>query len=486
MRDAAYQATTTEFWGSMDAVGGPETWVLGGAFNCGKAQPGSADPPRCRAGWLAVVTVLRRAAIVAVGSELLTPSKLDTNSLHITEQLNRLGLDVVVKAVAGDSRDELTHVIRGAARTCRSADPVRRARARLTTTSRARQWQSALERPLAEDEAITARLRERFKARGFAMPMPETNRRQAMVPAGAVVIENTKGSAPGLWIDHDGKSVVLLPGPPRELKPMLAALVDGPLRERSSGEPLVRRVVRITGRIESDVDQAAAAALPGVGGGDRRRLRRRFWRPPARSSCTCPRRASSQDVVDRALERAVQRVVSTIGADVYSTDGRKLEQVVGDLLAAKGLHIAAAESCTGGLITSRLTDVPGSSRYVDQSVITYSNEAKTELLGVPAELLKAHGAVSEPVALAMADGIRARARADVGVGVTGIAGPTGGTPEKPVGMVVVAVVTASDRRCRTFRFFGEREQVKFQASQAALDMVRRMLARRSAERCARC
>ena len=164
-----------------------------------------------------------------------------------------------------------------------------------------------------------------------------------------------------------------------------------------------------------------------------------------------------------------------IGADVYSTDGRKLEQVVGDLLAGKGLHIAAAESCTGGMITSRLTDVPGSSRYVDQSVITYSNAAKTELLGVPMELLKAHGAVSEPVALAMADGIRVRADVDVGVGVTGIAGPTGGTPEKPVGMVVVAVVTASDRRCRTFRFFGEREQVKFQASQSALDMVRRLL-----------
>jgi nicotinamide-nucleotide amidase len=168
-------------------------------------------------------------------------------------------------------------------------------------------------------------------------------------------------------------------------------------------------------------------------------------------------------------------VVDVIGPDVYSTDGRTLEQVVGDLLVAKSLHISAAESCTGGLITSRLTDVPGSSRYVDQSVITYSNAAKTELLGVPTELLREHGAVSEPVALAMADGIRARARADIGVGVTGIAGPTGGTPEKPVGMVVVAVVTASEHRCRTYRFYGERELVKFQASQAALDMVRRLL-----------
>ena len=411
---------------------------------------------------------------MAVGSELLTPSKLDTNSLHITEQLNQLGLDVVVKAVAGDSRDELTHVIRALLERvdllilCGGLGPTDDDVTREAVAA-------ALERPLAEDEAITARLRERFKARGFAMPMPETNRRQAMVPAGAVVIENTTGSAPGLWIDHAGKSVVLLPGPPRELKPMLAVLVDGPLRERSSGEPLVRRTVRITGRIESDVDQLLqplyrewAAAVPAIAA--------TILAQPGAIELHLSAQAPSQDVVDRALESAVQRVLDTIGADVYSTDGRKLEQVVGDLLATNGLHVAAAESCTGGLLTSRLTDVPGSSRYVDESVIAYSNESKTELLGVPAELLNAHGAVSEPVALAMADGIRARARADVGIGVTGIAGPTGGTPEKPVGTVVVAVTTASDRRCRTFRFYGERALVKFQASQAALDMVRRMLA----------
>jgi nicotinamide-nucleotide amidase len=416
---------------------------------------------------------VRRAAIVAVGSEMLTPSKVDTNSLHITEQLNRLGVDVIAKAVVGDSRDELAHTISALLERvdllilCGGLGP--------TDDDVTREAVAVvLARPLAEDEAITARLRERFKARGFAMPMPETNRRQAMVPAGAAVIENTKGSAPGLWIDHDAKSVVLLPGPPRELKPMLAALVEGRLRERSPGEPLVRRIIRITGRIESDVDQLLqplyrewAAAAPAIAA--------TILAQPGAIELHLSAQAASQAVVDRALESAVQRVVDTIGADIYSTDGRKLEQVVGDLLVAQGLRVAAAESCTGGLITSRLTDVPGSSRYVDQSVITYSNEAKTELLGVPTDVLKAHGAVSEPVALAMADGIRVRAGADVGIGVTGIAGPTGGTPEKPVGMVVVAVVTASERRCRTFRFFGDRAQVKFQASQSALDMVRRLL-----------
>jgi nicotinamide-nucleotide amidase len=419
------------------------------------------------------MTVLRRAAIVAVGSELLTPSKLDTNSLYITEQLNRLGVEVVVKLVVGDVREELAEAVRSLL--ARVDVLILSGGLGPTDDDVTREAVSAaLGRPLAEDDAITTRLRERFKARGFTMPMPETNRRQAMVPAGAVVIENRNGSAPGLWIDHEGKIVLLLPGPPRELRPMLAELVDGPLRVSASGEPLVRRVVRITGRIESDVDQLLqpvygewAAASPPIAA--------TILASPGAIELHLSAHAASQDLVDRALEAAVQRVVNTIGADVYSTDGRKLEQVVGDLLVAKGMRVAAAESCTGGLITSRLTDVSGSSRYVDQSIVTYSNEAKTELLGVPTELLNAHGAVSEPVALAMAEGIRTRARADVGIGVTGIAGPTGGTVEKPVGTVVVSAVTANERRCRTFRFFGDRELVKFQASQAALDMVRRLL-----------
>jgi nicotinamide-nucleotide amidase len=419
------------------------------------------------------VTLFTRAAVIAVGSELLTPSKLDTNSLFITEQLNLLGVDVTLKAVVGDDRDELSHVIRSVLDRvdlvilCGGLGPTDDDVTREAVAS-------VLQRPLVEDETITARLRERFTARGYATPMPEINRRQAMVPAGAVVIENTRGSAPGLWIDHGDRSVVLLPGPPRELKPMLTALVDSRLRVRTSGEPLVRRVVRIVGRIESHVDEALQPLY-------------REWAtatPPIAATILAAlgsielhlsARAASREIVNTGLDEAVRRVVAVIGADVYSTDGRTLEQVVGDLLVERGLRIGAAESCTGGLITSRLTDVPGSSRYVDQSIITYSNQAKTELLGVPRELLEAHGAVSEPVGLAMANGIRVGAHTDVGIGVTGIAGPTGGTPEKPVGMVVVAAVTANEQRCRTFRFFGEREQVKFQASQAALDMVRRLL-----------
>ena len=413
------------------------------------------------------------AAIIAVGSELLTPAKIDTNSLFITEQLNILGIDVKAKAVVGDERAQLEHVFRSfLARAdlvvfCGGLGPTDDDLTREAVAS-------VLDRPLAEDEAMTAHLRARFASRNLPMPMPESNRRQAMVPLGGRVIPNPKGSAPGLWIDHDDRLVLLLPGPPRELRPMLSELREGPLKARSAGVSLLRRVVRVAGRIESHVDEAMHPLY-------------QEWEratPPIAATILAvlgsielhiSTRAASREAAAIALESAVAQTVTILGADVYSTDGRLLEAVVGDLLVERGLRIGVAESCTGGLIASRLTDIPGSSRYVDQAVVVYSNEAKTELLGVPPDLLREHGAVSEPAALAMAQGIKARARAGIGVGVTGIAGPTGGTQEKPVGTVVVSAVTDAESRVRTFRFFGEREQVKFQASQSALDMVRRML-----------
>ncbi len=414
---------------------------------------------------------LSRAAILAVGSEMLTPSRLDTNSLFITEQLNALGIEVVFKMVVGDDRAELAASLRFA---LDRVDLVIGSGGLGPTDDDLTREVVAdvLGRPLREDQAITEHIRARFSRRG--MQMPEINRRQAMVPEAGIVLENPNGSAPGLWLEYDDCLVLLLPGPPRELKPMLTRLVEGPLASRAAGLVLVRRVIRITGRTESHTEEAvrplyaewASAPLP---------VAATILASLGQIELHLSVRASSRAAADAALERAVQQVVERIGADVYSVDGRTLEQVVGDLLASRGLRIAVAESCTGGLITSRLTDVPGSSRYVERSVVSYSNEAKTSLLGVPPELIAAHGAVSEPVALAMVDGIRARAGVEVAAAVTGIAGPGGGSPEKPVGMVVVAAVTGSEPRSRVFRFVGEREMVKFQASQAALDMVRRML-----------
>jgi nicotinamide-nucleotide amidase len=327
---------------------------------------------------------------------------------------------------------------------------------------------------LQEHAPLVDHLQRRYASRGFTAPMPRNNLRQAMVPDGGEVLENPNGSAPGLWIEHAANVVVLLPGPPRELKPMMTSLAAR-LAARASGQVIVRRSLHIVGQIESQVDQMLQP------------LYREWaaWSPPVMATILAKLgqidlhlsvRHSSVADGTAVLEGAIAQVGKVLGDIVFSTDGRRLEAVVGDLLAARHLWIAAAESCTGGLLTSRLTDVAGSSRYVGTSVVAYANEAKTALLGVPPALLAEHGAVSEPVAVAMAEGIRARAGADLGVGITGIAGPGGGSPEKPVGTVAIALAAAAGTRVRTFRFFGERESVKFQASQAALDMVRRHLA----------
>ena len=412
-----------------------------------------------------------RAAILAVGSELLTPSRIDTNSLFLTEQLNLLGVEVSFKSIIGDDRVELAHAVR---RALERVDLVLCSGGLGPTEDDVTREVVAevLGRALTEDEAITSRIRARFAARGMAMP--EINRRQAMVPAGARVLDNEKGTAPGLWIEEGDRAIALLPGPPRELRAMMAHLVEGPLRMRTGGMALVRRIIRITGRTESHTEEAVSP------------LYATWASAPVRVDVTIlaslgqieldlSARAETRAMADQALDAAAQQAVERLGADVYSRDGRLLEQVVGDLLVARGLTIAVGESCTGGLITSRLTDVPGSSRYVQRSIVAYANDAKVSLLGVPQDLMDRHGVVSEQVALAMAEGIRSRSAVDVGLGVTGIAGPGGGTPEKPVGTVAIAAVTGGASRSRVCRFVGDREQVKFQASQAALDMVRRLL-----------
>ena len=412
-----------------------------------------------------------RAAIIAVGSEMLTPSKIDTNSLFITEQLNLLGIEVAFKSIVGDDRADLEHAVRGALERvdllicCGGLGPTDDDLTRVVVAA-------ALGRALVEDETITARIRARFQGRG--LEMPEINRRQAMVPVGARVLPNTNGTAPGLLIEYEEQLVLLLPGPPRELRPMMTALVAGDLRARAGNRALVRRVIKITGRSESHTEEAvqplyrewAQAKTP---------IAATILASLGQIELHLTAASESRAQAEAALDAAVAQVVGVMGLYAYSIDGQPLEEVLGAMLVDRGLTIATAESCTGGLIASRLTDVPGSSRYVERGVITYSNASKTELLGVTVEMIAAHGAVSEPVASSMAEGIRSRARVDIGVGVTGIAGPDGGTPEKPVGTVAIAAASSSGTRVRTFRFVGGREMVKFQASQAAMDMVRRLL-----------
>ncbi len=412
-----------------------------------------------------------RAEIIAVGSEMLTPDRVDTNSLFITERLNEIGVDVIAKTVTADDRDVLAGQLRLALTRAdlvvftgglgpTSDDVTREAVA------------DALGLSLHEDRATIERLEQRFARRG--VPMPAINRKQGQVPDGAQIIANERGTAPGLLLERDGKAIVLLPGPPREMKPMLEALVRGRLARFGGGSVLVRRVLKATGRPESQIEEVvqpiyarwAAAPVP---------VQTTILATPGQIELHLAVRAQSAERARAALDEATREIADALGPILFATDNRSLEEVVGALLRERGLWIATAESCTGGLLASRLTDVPGSSGYVERGVVCYSNRAKTELLGVPEAMIREHGAVSEPVAVAMARAIRDRAGTDLGVGITGIAGPTGGTPTKPVGTVVVGVAWAGGERVRTLWFPGDREQVKFHASQAALDMVRRHL-----------
>jgi nicotinamide-nucleotide amidase len=412
-----------------------------------------------------------KAWIVAVGSEMLTPFKVDTNSLYVTGRLNEFGYDVRLKAIVGDDVDELARVLETAAGEAdlvvitgglgpTEDDITRDAVARVAGV------------PLDLDETIVNGLRERFAKRGITMT--DNNRRQAMVPRGATVLENRNGSAPGLWLKRGRAEFVLLPGPPRELTPMFDAFVREHLAPAAGARVLLRRTLRITGRPESEVDSVVQPIYTP-------------WRSQATPIATTilaslgqielhlTTSANNATEAGEALDSAVAQLCAALGPSVYSTDGRPLEQVVGELLFERTLTIAVAESCSGGLLASRLTDVPGSSQYFDRGVVCYSNEAKIDLVGVPETVIREHGAVSEPVARAMADGIRRRAGVPVGIGVTGIAGPRGGTPDKPVGTVAIAVVAGSGERVRTFRFVGGREMVKFQSTQAAMNMLRLML-----------
>jgi nicotinamide-nucleotide amidase len=410
------------------------------------------------------------AAIIAVGSELLTPHKTDSNSLHITEVLNDLGIAVAFKAIVGDNRAELSaHLAHALARhriliLTGGLGPTDDDLTRLVVAAH-------LGLPLEEDAAIIEAIERRFAARGWKMPA--VNRRQAMVPRGATVLANPHGTAPGLWIEHGDRVLALLPGPPREMKPMMDGEVHRRLGLIAGGVRLHRRFIRVAGKGESAVEEIVqpiysrwldqspsveTTILAGLG----------------QVELHLVTQSDDESLAAATLDRGVAELAGALGQDLVSTDGALLEAVVGDLLRTRGWWVAFAESCTGGLATSRMTDIPGSSAYVERSVVAYSNRAKTELLGVPAELLAEHGAVSEPVALAMAAGIRKRAGVDVGVGITGIAGPGGGTEQKPVGTVCIAV-DGGESKVRTFRFPGGRDMVKTMSANWAIDMLRRFL-----------
>jgi nicotinamide-nucleotide amidase len=417
---------------------------------------------------------IRTAEVIAVGSELLGWSRLDTNSLFVAERLSAMGIELRAKAVVGDDRHRIGTIFRAA---LTRADLVVLTGGLGPTDDDLTRESVAdvLEVPLVEDPAIVQKIEARFARRGLSMP--SVNRKQAQVLRGARVLDNPNGTAPGQYVEHGARVVLLLPGPPRELQPMLTKVCDELLPARVSGERIHRRSLFITGRSESHVEEAVQpiysrwrSATPPI--------ETTILAAPGQIELHLSMRSADGATAERIMDDARTQLAERLGDDVFSTDGRTLEQVVGDALRERRLTFAAAESCTGGMMLARLTDVPGSSEYIAGGAVVYSNDLKTTLAGVPADLIAAHGAVSEPVAVALAEGIRDRSGAEVAAGITGIAGPGGGTPQKPVGTVAIAVVApGKPAHVRTFVFPGARAMVRLSATQAALDMVRRILAR---------
>jgi len=407
------------------------------------------------------------AEIIAIGSELLTPRFSDTNSLYITEQLNAIGLPVVMKSIVGDDETYLEDAVRRSlARTPilitigglgpTEDDVTRKVVARV------------LQRQLVLNDEILARLQRRFKARG--VEMPANNARQALVLTGSDILENRNGTAPGLWVIAEKNHVILLPGPPWELKPMFEESCMPRLRELAGGGALARCVFRTAGLPESMLDARIAPIYTKYKNPETTVLAK-----PGQVDVRLTARGKNRDEAERALKELADQIDRELDDCIFARSEQSLEEVVGMYMIMKNATISTAESCTGGLLSERLTNVPGSSRYFMSGVICYSNESKMELAGIPPLLLEMQGAVSPEVARGLAEGVRVRANTTIGVGITGIAGPSGGSTEKPVGTVHIAVATSTGTEHRQFLYPGDREKIRWQASQAALDMVRREL-----------
>lgn len=397
-----------------------------------------------------------RAAFLAVGSELLRTARLDTNSLFVAAKLAACGVEMTEKRCIGDdaqaiagavsellSRADLVVISGGLGPT---ADDVTREGVA-----------AALQRKLHLDQELFSLLAERYRRLGRSMPSIAA--RMAYLVEGAEVLPNPRGTAPGQWLEVGSKAVVLLPGVPEELETIFALHV----LPRIQGKPLLVRTLKVAGRFESEVEQRVSD------------LYRRF----GREKVTILAGRGTVELVLYAetpaeLEAMEQAFTEVLGADIFGCDDTTLAQVVLDALKSRGWMLATAESCTGGMVGSALTQVPGASEAYLGGVVAYANSVKVRVLGVPEGLLAEKGAVSREVAEAMALGA-CKLGAQCGLAITGIAGPAGGTPEKPVGTVHVAVAIPGQLQHRHFRFGGSRQTVRELAANFALDLLRRVL-----------
>ena len=411
------------------------------------------------------------AEIIAVGSEMLTPHRIDTNSLYLTEQLNLLGIDVVFKSIVGDN---LRHLVAAAQHGLfRSDILVFSGGLGPTEDDLTREAVAeALGLSLRRDPEIIAKLEKRFADRGWKMT--PNNAKQADVLEGATVLPNPNGTASGQWLSGEFEAreriVILLPGPPHEMKALFEQEVRDRLRAKVPPAHLFTRTLKVAMLGESAVDARVApiykrypdvetTILAGAG-----EIELHF-----------KTRATTLEAAQTRADEVADLVEVELDDAVYSRDGQSLEQIVGYWLQMRNATLSVAESCTGGLLAERITSMAGSSRYFVGGAVVYSNNLKTEFAGVPADMIERHGAVSREVAAALAEGIRYRCESTLGVGVTGVAGPGGGSPEKPVGLVFHAVASDTGTEILERNFPGDRKRIRRFASTMALDMVRRKL-----------
>jgi nicotinamide-nucleotide amidase len=411
------------------------------------------------------------AEIIAVGSEMLTPHRQDTNSLYLTEQLNDLGVEVRFKCVVGDDAEGLTAAAKLAMR--RSDIIIFTGGLGPTEDDLTREAVAdALGLKLQRDPEIIAKLEERFAKRGYKMT--PNNAKQADILTSATVLTNRLGSAPGQWIGgkYDGQErlLMLLPGPPHELRPMFEAECIPRLRARVPPQHIATRTLKLAMMAESQVDARVAPIYKTytdvettiLAGGGEIQLHLRCRKD-------LPAEAESR------VEELAEKIEDELGDAIFSRKGETIEQIISYLLQMRSMTLAVAESCTGGLLAERITSLGGSSRYFIGGAVVYSNELKTQFANVPKALIDQHGAVSREVAAAMAEGIRKRCLSSYGVGITGVAGPSGGTESKPVGLVYVALAGEEGTQVVERNFPGDRKHIRQFATQQALEMIRRAL-----------
>lgn len=411
------------------------------------------------------------AEIIAVGSELLTPHRQDTNSLYLTEKLNDLGVEVRFKCIVGDDPEGLTAAAKMAMR--RSDIIIFTGGLGPTEDDLTRESvANALSLKLERNPEIMAQLEERFAKPGIKISA--NNFKQAEVLTSATILPNPVGTAPGQWIagKYDGRDriLILLPGPPHEMKALFDAECVPRLRERVPPQHIATRTLKMAMMPESQVDARVApiyktysdvetTILAGAG--------------EIQLHMRC--RKDAADEAEARVEELTEKIEDELGDAIYSRKGESLEQIVSYLLQMRSMTLAVAESCTGGLLAERITSIGGSSRYFLGGAVVYSNPLKTQFANVPKSMINQHGAVSREVAAAMAEGIRKRCVSSFGVGITGVAGPTGGTEQKPVGLVFIGLASEEGTQVVERNFLGDRKRIRLFASQQALEMVRRAL-----------